>query len=188
MSTFYSLVYSCRYQFRQRKDGLLPNTPENTAFSPNKIRCHHPKCPKLLNNHCGGSNGSRTNKINNLQDPSKSSNNQINIIQANSNENISPDNSEIQSINNTLSATMDEKQKMLLLKIANNSIAAASAIAENDCGNVSTLFGHLMDNSLLLTYLLLNVDWVECWIDWSLSLLNAEFLECWICWMLNCWM
>jgi hypothetical protein len=87
-----------------------------------------------LNNHCGTSNG---RKISNLQDQSKSSNNQINIIQANSNENISPDISEIQSINNTLSAPMDEKQKMLLLKIANNSIAAASTIAENDCGNVS---------------------------------------------------
>lgn len=35
---------------------------------------------------------------------------------------------------------MDEKQKMLLLKIANNSIAAASAVAsaaDNDYGNVS---------------------------------------------------
>lgn len=37
---------------------------------------------------------------------------------------------------------MDEKQKMLLLKIANNSIAAASAVAsvaDNDYGNVSAL-------------------------------------------------
>lgn len=41
---------------------------------------------------------------------------------------------------------MDEKQKMLLLKIANNSIAAASAVAsaaDNDYGNVSApLFSH----------------------------------------------
>lgn len=38
---------------------------------------------------------------------------------------------------------MDEKQKMLLLKIANNSIAAASAVAsaaDNDYGNVSVSF------------------------------------------------
>lgn len=38
---------------------------------------------------------------------------------------------------------MDEKQKMLLLKIANNSIAAASAVAsaaDNDYGNVSAFF------------------------------------------------
>lgn len=119
----------------------MPNTPDAITLSPNKIRCHHPKCPKLLNNHCG-SNGSRiaSSKINNMQDQSKfSSNNQINTIQGISNENISPDNSEIQSINNTLSAPMDEKQKMLLLKIANNSIAAASAVAENDYGNVSFL-------------------------------------------------
>lgn len=37
---------------------------------------------------------------------------------------------------------MDEKQKMLLLKIANNSIAAATvaAAADNDYGNVSAFF------------------------------------------------
>ena len=59
---------------------------------------------------------------------------------SNNHDNVSSDNSEIQSLNNTLSATMDEKQKMLLLKIANNSIAAASAVAsaaDNDYGNVS---------------------------------------------------
>lgn len=47
----------------------------------------------------------------------------------NNHDNISLDNSEIQSL--------DEKQKMLLLKIANNSIAAASAVADTDYGNVS---------------------------------------------------
>lgn len=59
---------------------------------------------------------------------------------SNNHDNISSDNSEIQPLNNTLSATMDEKQRMLLLKIANNSIAAASAVAsvaDNDYGNVS---------------------------------------------------
>lgn len=78
-------------------------------------------------------------KINNLQDQSKvSSSNQLNTIQGNSNENISPDNSEIQSINNTLSATtMDDKQKMLLMKIANN---------ENDYGNVSYMKEKLLCN------------------------------------------
>lgn len=78
-------------------------------------------------------------KINNLQDQSKvSSSNQLNMIQGNSNENISPDNSEIQSINNTLSATtMDDKQKMLLMKIANN---------ENDYGNVSYMKEKLLCN------------------------------------------
>lgn len=134
-----------RYQYQQRKEGLLPRTPETMLFSPAKIRCHHPKCVKVMNNHCGGSRSS-ANKITNLQEQSKASNNQINIIQAtsmnnsNNHDNVSSDNSEIQSLNNTLSATMDEKQKMLLLKIANNSIAAASAVAsaaDNDYGNVS---------------------------------------------------
>lgn len=120
----------------------MPRTPEN-FFSPAKIRCHHPKCPKTLNNHCGINRGS-ANKLTNLQEQSKPSNNQINVIQSaamnnsNNHDNISSENSEIQSLNNTLSATMDEKQKMLLLKIANNSIAAASAVAaDNDYGNVS---------------------------------------------------
>lgn len=136
-----------RYQYQQRKEGLLPRTPDN-LFSPQKIRCHHPKCPKMLNNHYGINRGS-ANKLTNLQEQSKPSNNQINTIQSaplnnsNNHDNISSDNSEIQSLNNTLSATMDEKQKMLLLKIANNSIAAASAVAsaaDNDYGNVSVSF------------------------------------------------
>lgn len=46
---------------------------------------------------------------------------------------------------------MDEKQKMLLLKIANNSIAAASAVAsvaDNDYGNVSASLPFLYSLSL----------------------------------------
>ncbi|XP_070508041.1 voltage-dependent T-type calcium channel subunit alpha-1G isoform X8 [Chironomus tepperi] len=132
-----------KYQYQQRKEGLLPRTPEN-LFSPQKIRCHHPKCPKLLSNHCNS--GGSVNKLTNLQEQ----NNQLSSIQSaplnNSNNNhddILSDNSEIQSLNNTLSATMDEKQKMLLLKIANNSIAAAAAAStvasgvDNDYGNNS---------------------------------------------------
>jgi voltage-dependent calcium channel T type alpha-1G len=123
-----------RYQYQQKKEGLLPRTPEN-VFSPQRIRCHHPKCPKVLNNHY--SNRGSTNKLTNFQEQSKLSNNQINSIQAaplngNGNvDNISLDYSETQSINhNTLSGTMDEKQKMLLLKIENNSIAAPSTTAQ----------------------------------------------------------
>jgi hypothetical protein len=100
----------------------------------------------MLNNHCGINKGS-AHKLTNLQEQSKPSNNQINVIQSapmnnsNNHDNISSENSEIQSLNNALNATMDEKQKMLLLKIANNSIAAASAVAaDNDYGNVSASF------------------------------------------------
>lgn len=103
----------------------------------------------MLSNHCGVNRGS-ANKLTNLQEQSKPSNNQINSIQTLNNSNhddILSDNSEIQSLNNTLSATMDEKQKMLLLKIANNSIAAASAVAsvaDNDYGNVSASYQFYM--------------------------------------------
>lgn len=101
----------------------------------------------MLGNHCGGSVAA--SKLTNLQEQSKLSNNQINSIQQSgalnngNHDDILSDNSEIQSLNHTLSATMDEKQKMLLLKIANNSIAAASAVAsvaDNDYGNVSVPF------------------------------------------------
>ncbi len=100
----------------------------------------------MLSNHCGVNRGS-ANKLTNLQEQSKPSNNQVNSVQAsplNNNSNhddILSDNSEIQSLNNTLSMTMDEKQKMLLLKIANNSIASAVAsAADNDYGNVSVFY------------------------------------------------
>ncbi|XP_073835164.1 ca[2+]-channel protein alpha[[1]] subunit T isoform X6 [Musca autumnalis] len=34
-----------KYQQQQRKEGLLPNA-DNLTFSPSRIKCHHPKCPK----------------------------------------------------------------------------------------------------------------------------------------------
>lgn len=44
---FYSSCTLCnaRYQKQQRKEGLLPNA-DNLTFSPSRIKCHHPKCPK----------------------------------------------------------------------------------------------------------------------------------------------
>ncbi|EDW37916.1 GL21364 [Drosophila persimilis] len=36
------------YQRQQRKEGLLPNA-DNLTFSPSRIKCHHPKCPKYSN-------------------------------------------------------------------------------------------------------------------------------------------
>ncbi|XP_030381070.1 voltage-dependent T-type calcium channel subunit alpha-1G [Scaptodrosophila lebanonensis] len=35
-----------KYQRQQRKEGLLPNA-DNLTFSPSRIKCHHPKCPKF---------------------------------------------------------------------------------------------------------------------------------------------
>ncbi|XP_075158330.1 ca[2+]-channel protein alpha[[1]] subunit T [Haematobia irritans] len=35
-----------KYQKQQRKEGLLPNA-DNLTFSPSRIKCHHPKCPKF---------------------------------------------------------------------------------------------------------------------------------------------
>ncbi|XP_054086828.1 uncharacterized protein LOC105219445 [Zeugodacus cucurbitae] len=34
-----------KYQKQQRNEGLLPNA-DNLTFSPSRIKCHHPKCPK----------------------------------------------------------------------------------------------------------------------------------------------
>nr|XP_036215545.1 uncharacterized protein LOC106617992 isoform X1 [Bactrocera oleae] len=37
-----------KYQKQQRNEGLLPNA-DNLTFSPSRIKCHHPKCPKYGN-------------------------------------------------------------------------------------------------------------------------------------------
>ena len=46
---FFNVYFLCftRYQRQQRKEGLLPNMPETLTLSPSRIRCHHPKCPKM---------------------------------------------------------------------------------------------------------------------------------------------
>lgn len=142
---------SLRYQYQQKKEVLLSRTPDN-IFSPQRIRSHHPKCPKIMNNHCGAAAASGSgsmNKLTNLREPSKLSNNRINSIQiaplnnnGNSNyDNISPDNSEIQSINNTMNGTVDDKHVSAMLRNSGNSIpvsSAAQAFAiDNEYGNVS---------------------------------------------------
>jgi hypothetical protein len=56
-------------------------------------------------------------------------------------DNISLDNSEAHSLNHTMSGTMDEKQKMLLLKIDNNSMVtpttAQACVHDSEYVNVS---------------------------------------------------
>ncbi|XP_055913399.1 voltage-dependent T-type calcium channel subunit alpha-1I isoform X3 [Eupeodes corollae] len=37
-----------KHQRQQKKEGLLPNA-DNLTFSPSRIKCHHPKCPKYIN-------------------------------------------------------------------------------------------------------------------------------------------
>ncbi|EDV92308.1 GH24843 [Drosophila grimshawi] len=37
-----------KYQRQQRREGLLPNA-DNLTFSPSRIKCHHPNCPKYSN-------------------------------------------------------------------------------------------------------------------------------------------
>lgn len=160
------LCPSCRYQYQQKKEVLLSRTPDN-VFSPQRIRCHHPKCPRIMNNHCGaatvagGSGGGggnvsggnlrgSANKLTNLREPTKLSNNRINSIHiaslannGNSNyDNISPDNSEIQSINNAMNGTVDDRHAATaVLRNSGNSLPASSAAQaftiDNEYGNVS---------------------------------------------------
>jgi hypothetical protein len=131
----------------------------------------------MLSNHCSANRGS-ANKLTNLQEQSKPTNNQLNSIQSaplnnsNNHDDILSDNSEIQSLNNTLSATMDEKQKMLLLKIANNSIAAVSAVAsvaDIEYGNVSAFLQSykLSFRQPLFPFVFHPTNLFKCFISWS---------------------
>ncbi|XP_052870084.1 voltage-dependent T-type calcium channel subunit alpha-1G [Anopheles cruzii] len=36
-----------KYHMQNRKEGLIPCTPETITLSPNKIKAHHPKCPRM---------------------------------------------------------------------------------------------------------------------------------------------
>lgn len=85
-----------------------------------------------MNNHYNGNNGNgrAMSKITNLQEQKVLSTNQINTVNQ---DNLSPENSDGQSLNNSAS---DDKQKILLLKIANNN---SMATADQDYSASSSL-------------------------------------------------
>ncbi|XP_055600094.1 voltage-dependent T-type calcium channel subunit alpha-1G isoform X2 [Uranotaenia lowii] len=108
-----------KYQYQHRKEGLLPHTPETLTLSPNKIKAHHPKCPKLL------SITSKNTLKNNL-DISSPLPKSAKSAHMNSDKNLSsPDISEMISIENVRNNSLNNctnfyVEKPLLLKVPNN--------------------------------------------------------------------
>jgi voltage-dependent calcium channel T type alpha-1G len=134
-----------RYQQQQRKEGLLPNTPETFTLSPHKIRQHHPKCSKFNNNV----------KAKNIQDSIVAVKATLNSTPNNNNhfnnehQISSPENSEMVSLENLKNnncnsdSGKDEKQKIVLLKMPKG--------GENELANVRifVLFGYDLKQQLM---------------------------------------
>ncbi|XP_021706158.1 voltage-dependent T-type calcium channel subunit alpha-1G isoform X4 [Aedes aegypti] len=114
-----------KYQYQHRKEGLLPQTPETLTLSPNKIKVHHPKCPKM-----------HALAVSTVHRNNQGSNTPCAIIPRNAPSAVgtekqmsSPDISEMVSVENiknnalnncTSYSNLDDKQKIVLLKIPNS--------------------------------------------------------------------
>lgn len=122
---FFSFLYShqphphlCRY--RNQDEDLLPNA-DILTLSPNRIKCHHPKCPKLNQSppHCPLKSPlhTQTNETGSLTGS-------IVLQNCNNSQMSSPDISEsnesrkyLSSLNINNIDEKDDKQKTILLKI-----------------------------------------------------------------------
>ncbi|XP_053680471.1 voltage-dependent T-type calcium channel subunit alpha-1G [Anopheles nili] len=128
-----------KYHMQRRKEGLIPCTPETITLSPNKIKAHHPKCPRMsaLLAHASITNLQPTCKTKHDHLQSNLSINRTGTTghahpdagnQAGTdNQPSSPEVSEIVSLeniknnalNNSTSYLNEDRQKVLLLKINN---------------------------------------------------------------------
>lgn len=155
----HSLKFSIfRYQYQHRREGLLTHTPETLTLSPNKIKAHHPKCPKLNSLSASGVHKNNQDAIASCTIIPRLPKNTTSTVGTDK-QMSSPDISEMVSVenikNNALNnctnfANMDDKQKIVLLKIPNSE-------------NVSTGHG-LMSfylNILLFRISPLQIPWVH---------------------------
>ncbi|XP_035892745.1 voltage-dependent T-type calcium channel subunit alpha-1G isoform X4 [Anopheles stephensi] len=125
-----------KYHMQRRKEGLIPCTPETITLSPNKIKAHHPKCPRMgaLLQHASITNLQQQKNKHDLQ--SNLSINRTGVAALNhpetgtvpvDNQVSSPEVSEIVSLeniknnalNNSTNYLNEDRQKVLLLKINN---------------------------------------------------------------------
>uniref|UniRef100_A0A182P976 Ion transport domain-containing protein n=1 Tax=Anopheles epiroticus TaxID=199890 RepID=A0A182P976_9DIPT len=127
-----------KYHMQKRKEGLIPCTPETITLSPNKIKAHHPKCPRmgaLLQQHASITNLQQQKNKHDLQ--SSLSINRTGVVTLShpetgnqvptDNQVSSPEVSEIVSLeniknnalNNSTNYLNEDRQKVLLLKINN---------------------------------------------------------------------
>ncbi|XP_021706156.1 voltage-dependent T-type calcium channel subunit alpha-1G isoform X2 [Aedes aegypti] len=130
-----------KYQYQHRKEGLLPQTPETLTLSPNKIKVHHPKCPKM-----------HALAVSTVHRNNQGSNTPCAIIPRNAPSAVgtekqmsSPDISEMVSVENiknnalnncTSYSNLDDKQKIVLLKIPNseNNQSSSNSLSPTSSG------------------------------------------------------
>ncbi|XP_053658326.1 voltage-dependent T-type calcium channel subunit alpha-1G [Anopheles marshallii] len=124
-----------KYHMQKRKEGLIPCTPETITLSPNKIKAHHPKCPRMgallqhasitnlqqqKNKHDLQSNLSinRTGvALNHPETGSVPADNQVSSPEVS--EIVSLENIKNNALNNSTNYLNEDRQKVLLLKINN---------------------------------------------------------------------
>ncbi|XP_055525696.1 voltage-dependent T-type calcium channel subunit alpha-1G isoform X2 [Wyeomyia smithii] len=129
-----------KYQFQNKQEGLLPRTPETLTLSPNKIRAHHPKCPKIQS-FTGGGVGKKyrddisassilPKAIKNASGSDKHSSSDVS-------EMVSAENTKNNALNNCASyASLEDNQKLMLLQIPNgeNNQSVANIISPLSAG------------------------------------------------------
>ncbi|XP_053687605.1 voltage-dependent T-type calcium channel subunit alpha-1G [Sabethes cyaneus] len=107
-----------KYQYQHKKEGLLPHTPETLTLSPNRIKAHHPKCPKMQNapkNYRDDISSSSIlpKGIKNASGSDKHSSSDVS-------EMVSAENTKNNALNNCASyASLEDTQKLVLLQIPN---------------------------------------------------------------------
>lgn len=124
---------------QKRKEGLIPCTPETITLSPNKIKAHHPKCPRmgalLQQQHASITNLQQQKNKHDLQSSLSINRTGVTlnhpepgtIVPSADNQVSSPEVSEIVSLeniknnalNNSTTYLNEDRQKVLLLKINN---------------------------------------------------------------------
>ncbi|XP_058837307.1 voltage-dependent T-type calcium channel subunit alpha-1G isoform X2 [Topomyia yanbarensis] len=114
-----------KYQFQHRKEGLLSHTPETLTLSPNRLKAHHPKCPRVKSL----SNSSIHKNNQEVYSPSSIVSRNMKPSSVCSDKHSSSDVSEMVSAenikNNALNncsnyANTEDRQKVVLLKVPNN--------------------------------------------------------------------
>lgn len=115
------LVFVVMSRYRNQDDDLLPNA-DTLTLSPNRIKCHHPKCPKLNQSppHCSLKSPMHAHPSHDTASLSGS----IAVPNCNNSQMSSPEMSDsnesrkyVSSLNINNVDERDEKQKTILLKI-----------------------------------------------------------------------
>ncbi|XP_052896523.1 voltage-dependent T-type calcium channel subunit alpha-1G [Anopheles moucheti] len=124
-----------KYHMQKRKEGLIPCTPETITLSPNKIKAHHPKCPRMgaLLQHASITNLQQQKNKHDLQSNlsinrtgvalnhpdtgSVPADNQVSSPEVS--EIVSLENIKNNALNNSTNYLNEDRQKVLLLKINN---------------------------------------------------------------------